>query len=358
MQLFPTILPCSTALSPLLAQTGVIDMFCGIGGLSNGFAQESFRLLAGYDIDPTCQYAYEHNNRAPFICKDIQTVTATEIETLFAATKIKILVGCAPCQPFSSYNFKNDDTKKWFLLKEFAQLVQTVQPDIVSIENVPQLINFKKADVFNDFIRQLIENGYEVSHEIVDCVKYGIPQRRKRLIPPTHDKTTAATVRQVIGHLEPIEHGQQSTSDPLHKAAKLIAINLKRIQQSKQGGTWRDWDKDLILDCHQKPSGKSYMSVYGRMSWHEPSPTITTQFNGIGNGRFGHPDQDRALSLREGALLQTFSQDYVFFHPDKPLNTRTLSTHIGNAVPPDLGRVIAKSILLHLQNHWNHGEEI
>ena len=136
----------------------------------------------------------------------------------------------------------------------------------------------------------------------------------------------------------------------LHKASKLSPINLKRIRQSKPGGSWKDWDKDLLLECHQKDSGKSYVSVYGRMEWDKPSPTMTTQCNGIGNGRFGHPEQDRAISLREAALLQTFPKSYKFFDENNPLTTRQLSTHIGNAVPVKLGKVIGKSIKKHIES--------
>jgi DNA (cytosine-5)-methyltransferase 1 len=281
---------------------------------------------------------------------------------LYSKNSLKILVGCAPCQPFSSYNFKNEDTKKWFLLHEFARLIVAVQPDIVSMENVPQLLNFTKASVFYDFVTILTNNGYNIDYQIVDCPKYGIPQKRKRLVllasrlgkisllPPTHDESNFVTVRDIIGKLEPLQHGEQSKTDELHKASALNHINLKRIQQSKQGGTWRDWDENLRLKCHIKETGKSYVSVYGRMSWNEPSPTITTQCNGLGNGRFGHPEQDRAISLREAALLQTFPSYYQFLPKDKNIPTRTIATHIGNAVPVELGRVIAKSIKKHLEN--------
>jgi DNA (cytosine-5)-methyltransferase 1 len=362
--LFPITAPNPVNATAITDNAGVVDMFCGVGGLTHGFVQESFRVLAGYDLDASCQYAFERNNQSPFVQKDIATVTAAEIKERFAHTPIKILVGCAPCQPFSSYNFKNEDQAKWSLLNEFARLIREVQPDIVSMENVPQLLNFKKEAIFQDFLQNLIDNQYFVNYKIVECTRYGIPQNRKRLvllasklgsidlIPPTHEKSNFVSVRQTIGNLEPLENGTQSPTDVLHKAAKLSPLNIKRIQQSVPGRTWRDWDKSLILKCHQKSTGKSYMSVYGRMLWDEPSPTITTQFNGIGNGRFGHPEQDRALSLREGALLQTFPPHYEFINPEKPMATGNITTHIGNAVPVRLGQVTAKSILIHLENYW------
>ncbi len=345
----------------------VVDLFCGVGGLTHGFIKESFKVKAGIDNDGSCKYAYEINNDSTFITKDINEITGEEIRNLYSDNSIKILVGCAPCQPFSSYNFKNEDTKKWFLLHEFARLIEEVQPEIVSMENVPQLLNFTKASVFLDFINILTKNNYEVDYKIVDCPKHGIPQNRKRLvllaskfgkislIPPTHNKSNFVTVRDIIYNLEPLKHGEKSKIDLLHRASALNEINLKRIKQSKQGGTWRDWDESLRLNCHKKNSGKSYVSVYGRMSWDEPAPTITTQCNGLGNGRFGHPEQDRAISLREAALLQTFPHEYKFFENEN--RTRIIATHIGNAVPVDLGCVIAKSIKKHLEKIYEEKKQ-
>ncbi len=347
-----------------ISNCSVIDLFCGIGGLTHGLVKEGFNVLAGFDIDNTCRYAYEENNNAIFYNEKVEELNADRLKKIYKNTKIKILVGCAPCQPFSSYNFKNDDTKKWFLLHHFARLIEEIQPEIVSMENVPQLLNFKKASIFQDFLTILEKNDYNVAYKIVDCPKYGIPQKRKRLvllasklgkielIEETHkEKESFVTVKDVIGHLAPLNHGEISQSDPMHRASKLTPINLKRIQQSKPGGSWKDWDENLRLKCHQKDSGMTYVSVYGRMSWSEPSPTMTTQCNGLGNGRFGHPEQDRAISLREAAILQTFPKDYKFIDPNTPITTRTLSTHIGNAVPVKLGEVIALSIKKHLENY-------
>ena len=164
-----------------------------------------------------------------------------------------------------------------------------------------------------------------------------------------YDSEHYPTVRQAIGNLSALKDGEQDANDLLHRACRLSPTNLKRIRQSTPGGTWRDWDEELQLECHNKESGKTYPSVYGRMSWDEPSPTITTQFYGYGNGRFGHPEQDRALSLREGAILQSFPPDYVFIDNDHPSNRREIGIHIGNAVPVELGRAIGISIQQHLQ---------
>ena len=135
----------------------------------------------------------------------------------------------------------------------------------------------------------------------------------------------------------------------MHRSSSLSQINLRRIQQSVPGGTWRDWDDDLKLKCHKKDSGTTFPSVYGRMEWDKPSPTITTQFYGYGNGRFGHPEQNRAISLREGAILQSFPDDYIFVDEEHPAKKRELGTHIGNAVPVELGRAIGVSIQRHIE---------
>lgn len=170
------------------------------------------------------------------------------------------------------------------------------------------------------------------------------------LIPPTH-KNKYRTVRDAIGHLESIQGGQKSTKDPLHFTIKLSDINLKRIQSSVPDGTWEDWDKSLWLNCHKKNTGKTYKSVYGRMSWDEPAPTITTQFYNYGTGRFGHPEQNRALTIREASILQGFPANYKFIKKnDKPTLVK-IGTHIGNAVPVDLGYIIGKSIIKHLNEH-------
>lgn len=343
----------------------VVDLFCGIGGLTHGFVRESFDVAAGYDIDTTCKYAFEKNNNAAFIDKNITKVTGTEIKKHFGNADVKILVGCAPCQPFSTYSYKTKDKDKWTLLYEFARLIEEAEPDIVSMENVPRLTKFDKASVFSDFLEALRKKKYHKPYyEIVNCPDYGIPQYRKRLvllasrfgeiqlIPKTHTKENYETVESAIGKMEPLESGGISETDDIHRAAKLSELNLKRVRQSKPGGTWRDWDDELRLKCHRKKSGETYVSVYGRMNWKEPAPTMTTHCVGIGNGRFGHPEQDRAITLREAALFQTFPLDYEFVPKGQYFKIKTLSTHIGNAVPVKLGQVIAQSIEKHLDIHF------
>lgn len=156
-----------------------------------------------------------------------------------------------------------------------------------------------------------------------------------------------STVRAAIAHLPPIVAGSSDSSDALHVACRLSAINMRRIRASVPGGTWRDWDESLRAKCHRKSSGETYPSVYGRMEWDRPAPTMTTQCFGFGNGRFGHPEQDRAISLREAALLQTFPGTYQFVEPGAPIRFNRLGRLIGNAVPVRLGEAIGRSITHH-----------
>ncbi len=342
-----------------------IDLFCGIGGLSYGLKKSGIKVRLGIDLDETCEFAYEKNVEAKFLPLDIGEVTGKYLLENYWKKKneVRVLVGCAPCQPFSSHSNKvkgKEGSTKWNLLKEFERLIFEASPQIVSMENVPNLSN---QVIFREFVRFLKDNEYEVSYENVYCPDYGIPQKRRRLvllaskfgkinlIDKTHTTDNYVTTRDTIGHLTPVGAGQVSTKDPLHQTCNLTEINLKRMKSSKPNGTWLDWDEDLRLECHKRQSGGTYKSVYGRMSWTEPSPTITTQFYNFGTGRFGHPEQDRALTIREAALLQTFPEKYKFCKSKKDIMLTRLGTHIGNAVPVDLGFVIGKSIIKHLKKY-------
>jgi DNA (cytosine-5)-methyltransferase 1 len=243
------------------------------------------------------------------------------------------------------------------LLYEFERIAEGVMPDIVTMENVPTI---KRHKVFSDFVKALKRRSYEVWHDVVDCAAYGVPQSRQRmvllaslhgsisLIEPLRDDSRYKTVRQAIGRLRPIGAGESDPKDELHVASTLSAKNMTRMRASKPGGTWRDWPRHLVANCHKADSGRTYPSVYGRMEWDKPAPTITTQCYGFGNGRFGHPEQDRAISLREAAILQGFPKSYKLVPPRKEVHIKLVGRLIGNAVPIDLGRAIAKSIARHI----------
>ena len=335
-----------------------VDLFCGAGGLSYGMQRAGIVICGGIDNDPACRHPFEENVKADFYEYDVSDLTSDFVDSLFTEGQIRILAGCAPCQPFSTYTRGGGWKRQWQLLDKFGEMVAEMQPEIVTMENVPRL---SKHGVFRDFLSILTRSEYHYSYSTVRCADYGVPQTRVRLVllasrkgvirlvPPTHGDGRSATVRDAIQHLGEIEAGGVSASDPLHRSSGLSNRNLQRIRSSKPGGTWRDWDEALKAACHGKDSGRTYSSVYGRMQWDQPAPTVTTQFNGYGNGRFGHPEQDRAISLREGALLQTFPADYSFVEDGEAVHVAPVARLIGNAVPVRLGEAIGISIMTHLE---------
>ncbi|WP_245961184.1 DNA cytosine methyltransferase [Vogesella indigofera] len=335
-----------------------VDLFCGAGGLTHGLIKEGLPVVAGIDLDPACEFPYEANNPGRFIKRDVKDLTTDELAQLFGDAEIRVLAGCAPCQPFSTYaqRYESDGKEgKWGLLYHFARLAEATMPDIVTMENVPTVA---KHVVFHDFVESLKHLGYKVWFDVVDSSQYGVPQMRRRMvllaslhgqiemIAPTHNKPI--TVKQAIGRLRAIRAGESAPRDKLHTSSSLTEKNLLRIMHSRPGGTWRDWPEDLVADCHKADTGRTYPGVYGRMEWDKPAPTMTTQCYGFGNGRFGHPEQHRAISLREAAILQSFPRNYKFVPKRGAVSFTVLGRLIGNAVPVELGRAIAKSINAHL----------
>lgn len=334
------------------------DLFCGVGGLTYGLQKVGITVKAGADMDGSCRFAYEKNSGATFIESDIKDMNFSDITPYFNHAQYLILVGCAPCQPFSTHTNKKKDASldsRWHLLNEFLRIILEGMPTVVLMENVPQIQN---KPIYAKFKRTLKKAGYEISDGTVSCLDFGVPQNRKRLIMlasvlgkidlPKPNTTNPKTVRQTIGNLEALEQGQSSQADLLHVCARLEATNLKRIQTSKPGGSWKDWPIELLPNCYKRESGATYPSVYGRMEWDKPAPTLTTQFYRYGTGRYGHPEQNRALSLREGALLQTFPEHYQFLPPGEEVSFTKIGRHIGNAVPPALATAIGQV----LRNHF------
>ena len=339
----------------MIMELVAVDLFCGAGGLTAGLEAAGITVRAGFDLDGSCEWSYRRNTGAEFVSADVEKLSTKDVLRHFDVSKdrLTLLAGCAPCQPFSTYGrtrSKKDD--KWRLLRAFARLVVNTRPDLVTMENVPGL---SKHRIFHDFLNALKGEGYDIKWKVLDCTRFGVPQSRERLvlvaskvgaaILPEPTCGNPLTVRDAISHLPPIEAGETHPDDPIHKAASLSPLNLERIRASKPGGSWRDWPPHLISLCHRKEKGWTYPSVYGRMEWDAPSPTITTQCYGYGNGRFGHPEQDRAISLREAALLQSFPEDWEFVEPGGKVEFAPIGRHIGNAVPPRLGEAIGKALL-------------
>lgn len=338
-----------------------IDLFCGAGGLTRGLEEAEIEVALGVDLDPACQFPFEANNKARFLLKSVGDLTAVDLNERWENAEVKVLAGCAPCQPFSTYSQgKADETDgRWHLLEQFERLALETLPHVITMENVPRLA---EQEIFESFVDSLESEGYKVSHQVVCCADYGVPQRRNRLvllasrlgpislIPKT--VKTHKTVKRALSRLPKLGAGERCEEDPLHMASGLSDLNMRRMRASKPGGTWRDWPEELVADCHKKETGKTYPGVYGRMEWAEPSPTITTQFFGFGNGRFGHPEQDRAISLREGAILQSFPRGYRFVKSGEPISLTNVGRLIGNAVPVKLGEAIGRSIVAHVASHY------
>ena len=335
-----------------------VDLFCGVGGMTHGMQLAGIDVRAGFDNDPNCRYAFSENNNAEFIESDIWNIEAPELTRWFTDSDYTLIAGGPPCQPFSTYAQsarKRRPNEDWQLVRKFGEIASAVAPDFIVMENVPSLL---KHSVFEELVSLL--GGYHVTWSVVNVVDIGVAQTRRRLILVASKfgpvelaeiglVGKVRTVRDVIGGLPAISAGASNSEDPLHIASRLSSMNQKRIRASVQGGTWRDWPDELLSDCHKRKSGASYPSVYGRMSWDSPSPTITTQCFGYGNGRFGHPDQDRAISLREAAMLQSFPLEYSFVEPGDKVKFSQLGRLIGNAVPVRLAEVIGELVFCSTQ---------
>jgi len=220
-------------------------------------------VIVGMDSDSTCRFAYEENCRAKFIHTDIRNSKYSDISSYFDGAKYRVLVGCAPCQPFSTYTTKIGivwrDDARWDLIREFLRFITDGRPEIASMENVPGL---RKEDVYLTFKESLRDLGYHVVDGVVQCEYFGVPQKRRRLVLlaslldeislPEKDLSKPITVRESIGHLKHLDNRKASTTDPLHVCRNLSPLNLKRIQASVPAGTWRDWPENLLLECHKK----------------------------------------------------------------------------------------------------------
>ncbi len=318
-----------------------IDLFSGCGGLTLGLKQAGFRVLAAVDSDPLSMETYQLNH--PDVkawLNDIRQVSCGEVlESLgLEPGELDLLAGCPPCQGFSKIRTLNGKREvkdsRNDLIFEFLRFVQKLAPKMVMLENVPGLA---KDDLFFRFINQLEKAGYQKpTWDILDAADYGVPQRRKRLILLTSktEKPVLAepvkkrvTVREAIGRLpEP-----SSAQDPLHnypvnRSSKVLRL-IRRIPRN--GGSRSDLPNEMQLPCHKKTDG--FKDVYGRMSWDDVAPTITSGCINPSKGRFLHPDQDRAITLREAALLQSFPARYRF---SLRRGMYPAAQMIGNALPP------------------------
>ena len=338
-----------------------IDLYCGAGGLTRGLRHAGWEVLAGIDIDSAVGETYERNNPGSrFIHADLRRFSDDDIRSLAEPVPHEhlLLAGCAPCQPFSKQRCthslgRHSDS---VLLGEFARLVVALRPSVVLMENVPGIASVSGFSAFRRYLKTLLDHGYDVDHNVLNTRDFGVPQHRRRFallatinqrarLPEPIASCPASgncSVREAIQHLPPIEAGMTHASIPNHRAAGLSPRNLARIKATPpDGGSRRDWPEHLRLGlaCH-RAQGVGFSDVYGRMWWDRVAPTLTSRCNSLSNGRFGHPEQNRAISLREAAALQTFPDEYEFLGP----NSR-VARWIGNAVPVSFAEALGMAAL-------------
>lgn len=342
-----------------MTQALAIDAFCGAGGLSLGLKNAGFRLLGGFDIDPVCIETISLNSG--LLSHDVfQANIATMLGGVLLEKlgikkgKIDLLAGGPPCQGFSvQRTVGNDYDERNLLVDDYADLILEILPKFFLLENVPGIGGKRGREIMEQFKSKISFNGYHIHENILDAQQFGVPQRRKRAFfvgelsenPifqwPTTDCTRRKTVRQTIGYLPPAPLKGDHPNFHHHRADRLTEINLKRIRAIKQGQSRVDLPSDLLAECHLLDANViGHRNVYGRMLWDDVAPTITARFDSFTRGKFGHPEQDRSISLLEGALLQTFPESYEFSG-----NKVDIARQIGNAVPPKFGKEIGKEIL-------------
>ena len=335
-----------------------IDFFCGAGGLTRGLLDAGIKVLAGVDNDESLRKTYASNN-APscFVNSDINDIQIRVIREVFniQQSDITLYAACTPCQPFSTLSRLKGEDKRKNLLLTFAEIVKECPPDFILVENVPGLNNGYGKEIYKKFLTVLTECGYsEPVAGLLDSKHFGVPQNRKRFILlasrkgsislpiPQTDPNQFVTVEECIKNYPEIADGEESQDYPNHIARKLKSHHKLIVAAvPKDGGSRQDvTDTSILLKCHQeKPN--AHRDVFGRMAWNKPSPTLTSRCVDIYSGRFTHPKQNRGISLREAAALQTFSDDYEFFGT----SITGIARQIGNAVPVKLAEQLGKSII-------------
>jgi len=350
---------------------GVIDLFSGCGGSALGFQEAGFPIKVAVDIDKNASESFKINfPDCSVFPEDICKLSGKE---LLKAGKFKnerevLLIACPPCQGFSSArrNSERLNDPRNLLILEFLRVFEEIMPRAFVLENVPGLARGIGKPLFLQIVQRLNGLGYQTIYDVVDAADYGVPQRRKRLIvlgtndsrirlsfPPktntnpekSDDLKAWKTVRETIGDLPKIAAGEKDPKNYLHVSASVSEKNLARLKATPHdGGDRSSWPDNLILECHKNKNG--HKDVYGRIKWDYPSPTMTGGCSMISKGRFGHPEQNRAISLREAARLQTFPDNFRFAG-----NFSQIAEQIGNAVPSHLAKLVAKSLVKSIEKY-------
>ena len=333
-----------------MARIACIDLFCGAGGLTRGLLDAGIRVVRGVDKDGTARETYERNNPgAEFMQADIREVSPHAVTAGVDRSGGLLLAGCAPCQPFSNHAPRGAADERRSLIGCVGALVESILPDYVLVENVP---GFRKDNPHRTtFLKLLDDNGYMIDDGVVDAKRYGVPQTRRRyvLLASRKGRITIPggngehrTVRDAISDFPEIEAGLNDSPEvENHVSSGLSERLLERIRLTPpDGGSRRNTPRELWTGCHLNHTG--HTDTYGRMRWDAPAPTLTCRCISLSNGRFGHPEQHRAISVREAAALQSFGDDYVFYS-----NMSGNAVHIGNAVPPLMAKALGESIAVH-----------
>lgn len=319
-----------------------VDLFCGCGAVSAGLRKRHFKVLAAVDNDPVACETYRLNHpRVKLYEDDITQLDPLKIKNEVVGRRdLALMVVCAPCQPFSSQNRSTGFDERVFLIFQAIRYASILKPKVIFFENVPGLTKPKYAKMVKSLQRGLKVIGYDMGEpEKIDVADYGVPQRRVRCIMvakrgqlPALQSVLAPvgnkqTVRDAIADLPQLEAGEAFDGDRLHYARAHQPIALERLRHiPKDGGSRFSLPEHLVLECHRGKTG--YPDVYGRMKWEDVAPTLTTGCTDVTRGRFAHPEDNRAITLREAARLQTFDDDYVFHG-----NSGKIARQIGNAVP-------------------------
>jgi DNA (cytosine-5)-methyltransferase 1 len=334
-----------------------IDLFSGCGGLTDGLKRADFSVIGAVEFDKFAADTFRLNHSESNLLEaDVRNVDQKKWMRELGLNEgdLDLLAGCPPCQGFSSLRTKNGFKKindeRNNLILEMYKFVTVFKPKSILIENVPGL---SEQNVFFDFIKMIEEDGYLVSWEIHDVQNFGVPQRRRRLvliagkgfaIPFPNKVQSKNTVRKAIGNLLPAGN----SGDPLHDIKENRTERIKTLISKipKDGGSRIDLPREYWLPCHLKANG--FKDVYGRMSWDNVSPTITGGCFNPSKGRFLHPCENRTITLREAALLQTFGFN---FKVPSIFSKSAVAQMIGNAIPPEFVKMQAREISLALDRN-------
>lgn len=317
-----------------------IDLFCGAGGLSLGLRQAGFEVLGAVEIAELAARTYRLNHRSTTLWQ--QNIRSLSPQTVMAALELQpgdldLLAACPPCQGFSSMRTllraSSVTDKRNSLVAQFGRYAEALRPKALMLENVPGLASDLRLE---RLLRRLRRLGYGITSGVLDAADYGVPQRRRRFVmigmlgeavdfAPKANVTR--TVRDAIGPLLP----PLASTDPMHTHGenRSAAVQRRIAAIPRDGGSLREAGEEHTLECRRRLKG--FSDVYGRMAWDRPAPTITSGCVNPSKGRFLHPDHDRAITLREAALLQTFPKSYRFPEDAPKFQVADL---IGNALPP------------------------